>query len=221
MSATEPFVPALRFHALTGLFDPLMSFLVNEAVLRRKTLTLLRPEPGERVLDLGCGTGSLAIRLKQEFPRADVVGCDIDPAALALAARKAAAARVSIRWCQAPAADPPLPDRSFDVVTSTLLLHHLLPEGKQGALAAARRLLAPGGRLVLADFTRPAGRLRRIAFGGVRLLDGLASTADHAAGRLVEVTEQAGFTNVSEASRLDTLVGTVALVTARRGLSTP
>ena len=55
MSATEPFVPALRFHALTGLYDPLMSFLVNEATLRRRTLSLLRPEPGERVLDLGCG----------------------------------------------------------------------------------------------------------------------------------------------------------------------
>lgn len=83
MSAAQPFVSALRFHALTGLFDPYMSALMNEAMLRRRTLTILRPESGDRVL--ACGTGSLAVRMNQEFPRAEVVGCDIDPAALRLA----------------------------------------------------------------------------------------------------------------------------------------
>lgn len=216
MSTTEPFVPALRFHALTGLYDPLMSFLVNEATLRSRTLELLRPEPGERVLDLGCGTGSLAVRLKQEFPRVEVLGCDVDPGALGRARRKAAGAGVSVRWCLGPAHDPPLPDRSVDLVTSTLLLHHLRTDGKRAALAAALRLLEPGGRLVLADFTRPSGVLRRIAFCGVRLLDGLAVTADHAAGRLAEIVESAGFERVTEAGRLDTPVGTVAFLTASR-----
>jgi methylase of polypeptide subunit release factors len=62
-----------------------MSTLLSEATLRRSTLPLLRPEPEDRVLDLCCGTGSLAVRTKQELRRAEVVGCDIDPAALSLA----------------------------------------------------------------------------------------------------------------------------------------
>ncbi len=216
MSAAEPFVPALRSRALTGLYDPVMSLLVNEATLRRRTLSLLRPEPGERVLDLGCGTGSLTVRLKQEFPRVEVIGCDVDPGALGLARRKAAVAGVSIRWCLGPAHDPPLPDRSVDLVTSTLLFHHLRPDGKRAALAAALRLLEPGGRLVVVDFTRPSDFLRRIAFSGVRLLDGLEVTADHAAGRFAEIVESAGFERVTEADRLDTPVGTIAFLTAAR-----
>ena len=72
-------IHALRFQALTGLFDPLMRFVMRDEQLRRLTLSLLRPEPAERVLDIGCGTGSLAVRLKQEHPRALVVGNDIDP----------------------------------------------------------------------------------------------------------------------------------------------
>ena len=154
------YIPALRFHALTGLFDPLMQFVVRDDQLRRLTLSLLRPEPAERVLDIGCGTGSLAVRLKQEHPRAIVVGYDIDPVALAIAERKARAAQVSVTWRRGPADDPAFPDQSFDLVTSSLLLHHLLPSGKRAALAAAWRLLKPGGRLVLVDFTRPEGRIR-------------------------------------------------------------
>ena len=216
MSDAVSYVPALRYHALTGLFDPFMRFLMREDDLRNATISLLRPEPGERVLDLGCGTGTLAVRLKQEHPRAIVVGYDIDPAALAIAGRKAAEAQVSVTWSRGPASDPPFPDLSFDLVTSTLLLHHLLPPEKKAALAAALRLLHPGGRLVLADFTRPEGLLRRLTFGIVRALGGHGATADHAAGRLASFVEDAGFESVTDRSHLNTAFGTIALLTARK-----
>lgn len=208
------YIPALRFHALTGLFDPLMRFVMRDEQLRRLTLSLLRPEPAERVLDIGCGTGSLAVRLKQEHPRATVVGTDIDPAALAIAEKKSRAAQVSVTWRRGPADDPAFPDQSFDLVTSSLLLHHLLPSGKRAALAAAWRLLKPGGRLVLVDFTRPDGRLRALVFALVRALDGRRETEDHARGRLPAFVEEAGFANVAERLRLNTAVGTIGFLTA-------
>ena len=215
-SAEAAYIPALRFHALTGLFDTLMRLVMKDDQLRRLTLSLLRPEPAERVLDLGCGTGSLAVRLKQEHPRATVVGYDIDPAALAIAERKAREAKVSVTWARGPADDPPFPDQSFDLVTSSLLLHHLLPSGKRAALAAASRLLKPGGRLVLVDFTRPEGRLRALAFSFFRTLDGRPETEDHARGRIPAFVEEAGFANVAERLHLNTAVGTIGFITASR-----
>lgn len=210
------YIPALRFHVLTGLFDSLMRFVMRDEQLRRTTLSLLRPEPAERVLDIGCGTGSLAVRLKQEHPRATVVGTDIDPVALAIAEKKARAAQVSVTWLRGPADDPAVPDQSFDLVTSSLLLHHLLPSGKRAALAAAWRLLKPGGRLVLVDFTRPEGRLRALAFAFVRALDGRRETEDHYRGRLPAFVEEAGFANVAERLRLNTAVGTIGFITASK-----
>lgn len=210
------YIPALRLNALTGLFDPFMRFVMRDEQLRRLTLSLLRPEPAERVLDLGCGTGSLAVRLKQEHPRATVVGYDIDPAALAIAEHKAQEAKVSVMWRRGPAADPAFPDQSFDLVASSLLLHHLLPSGKRAALAAALRLLKPGGRLVLVDFTRPEGRLRALAFALVRALDGRRETEDHAMGRLPAFVEEAGFSNVAERLQLNTAVGTIGFITASK-----
>jgi ubiquinone/menaquinone biosynthesis C-methylase UbiE len=213
-SSGATYIPALRFHALTGLFDPLMRLIMRDEQLRRLTLSLLRPEPAERVLDIGCGTGSLAVRLKQEHPRATVVGYDIDPAALAIAEHKAREAQVSVTWARGPADDPPFPDQSFDLVTSSLLLHHLLPSGKRSALAAASRLLKPGGRLVLVDFTRPEGPLRALAFSLVRALDGRRETEDHVRGRVPVFVQEAGFANVAERLQLNTAVGTIGFFTA-------
>jgi ubiquinone/menaquinone biosynthesis C-methylase UbiE len=216
VSLDASYVPALRYHALTGLFDPFMLFLMRDQDLRDATLALLRPPPGERVLDLGCGTGTLAIRLKQEHPRAIVVGCDIDPAALAIASRKATDAQVAVTWRLGGLSAPPFPDRSFDLVVSTLLFHHLRPPEKVAALATAWRLLKPQGRLVLADFSRPEGLLRRMTFGVVRFLDGGEATADHAAGRLNVLVEKAGFEDVTERSRLNTFLGTIVWLCARK-----
>ncbi len=201
---------------LTRRYEALMSLLVTERRLTRIALSLLRPEPGESVLDLGCGTGRLAVQLKQEHPRAIVVGYDTDPAVLHRAVEKAARARVSVTWCRDPLSHPSLPEQSFDFVTSTLLLHNLSPESKRAALDTACRFLRPGGRFVLADFTRPVDLIQWIAFTGVRLLDGLAVTAEHAAGRLVRLVEGAGFDDVSERRRLRTVIGTIGIITARK-----
>lgn len=108
--------------------------------------------PGQRVLEIGCGTGNLTILAKRLHPDAEVLGLDPDPNALARAGRKAGRARLSIRLDHGFAQELPYPDASFDRVLSAFMFHHLGPEEKKEALREVRRVLKPGGSLHLLDF---------------------------------------------------------------------
>jgi SAM-dependent methyltransferase len=88
-SSGEPYIPALRFRWLTAVYDPVVALTTRERTFKHRLLSQAQIEPGMRVLDLGCGTGTLAVWLKQRTPAAEVVGLDADPAVLALARRKA------------------------------------------------------------------------------------------------------------------------------------
>jgi SAM-dependent methyltransferase len=107
------------------------------------------------VLDVGCGTGSLAIAIARLHPAADVVGIDPDPKALARARRKAARAGVSIQFDGGFADGLPYPDAAFDHLLSSFMFHHLEGNEKAGMFHEARRVLKPGGFLYLLDFEGP------------------------------------------------------------------
>jgi ubiquinone/menaquinone biosynthesis C-methylase UbiE len=89
------YVPALSFDALTRFYDPLVALTLRERKLKGRLLEQARIAPGHAVLDVGCGTGTLALMAKQREPRARVVGLDGDPAVLAIARRKLARAGVA------------------------------------------------------------------------------------------------------------------------------
>ncbi len=111
-----------------------------------------RIQPGQRVLDIGCGTGSLVVQLLKLHPEADVTGLDPDPKALARAKRKADRAGVSPTLEVGFSDDLPYPDASFDFVFSSFMFHHLTPQEQQATLAEVRRVLKPGGSFQLVDF---------------------------------------------------------------------
>lgn len=208
------YIPALRFDALTRFYDPVVAATTRERTFKRLLVKQVALRPAERVLDVGCGTGTLTILLKQSCPEADVSGLDGDPKTLAIAQRKAEEARVSIDWRQGMSWAPGVPDQSFDHVTSSLLLHHLDFEGKMTTLTAMRRALKPGGVLHIADWGRAHGPLMRAAFVGVQLLDGFKTTTDNVRGRLPEYIARSGFEAVSESSRLRTPLGSISLYRA-------
>jgi ubiquinone/menaquinone biosynthesis C-methylase UbiE len=212
----EPYVPALRVRWLTPLYDTLVGLTTRERTFKGRLLSQADVRPGMRVLDLGCGTGTLAIWLKRRVPGATVVGLDGDPDVLAIARGKAARQGVEIELRQGVSYALPYPAGAFDRVLSSLFFHHLVPDQKRRTLAEVHRVLAPGGELHVADWGRPGGRMMHVLFWSIRLVDGFANTADHVAGRLPDYFRDAGFEAVELRSQLPTPYGTMALYSGRR-----
>ena len=161
-TATESrrsFVPAMGVEWLLPLYDPFTA-LLGLVRARRELLLQADLRPGHRVLDVGCGTGSLIVLAKQMFPGVQVVGLDPDEKALARAARKARRAGVAVQLerCFSDALDHAA--ASFDRVLSSFMFHHLERHEKEGTLRAIRRVLKNDGSLHLVDFggAESAGR---------------------------------------------------------------
>lgn len=150
---TEPssFVPAAGRDWLLPFYDPLLR-VMGEERFKRPLLEMADIRPGHRVLDLGCGTGTLALMIHERCPEARVVGLDPDPKALALARRKAERAGARVDWQQGFADALPFEDASFDRIVSSLVFHHLPPETVRATIPELRRVLAPGGSIFVLDF---------------------------------------------------------------------
>ncbi len=127
--------------------------LGRESALREKGLRLARLKPGQKVLDVGCGTGTTAIAAKRQVgPDGSITGIDASPEMLARAAKKAAKAALPVEFRQASVEALPFANGSFDVVLSTMMLHHLPQPVRRECFAEIRRVLKPGGRLLAIDF---------------------------------------------------------------------
>jgi ubiquinone/menaquinone biosynthesis C-methylase UbiE len=175
--------------------------------------------PGYRILDLGCGTGTLTIMLKRACPAATVVGLDGDPTVLAIARKKIATAGVDIELHGGMAFAPPFAPASFDRVVSSLVFHHLSTENKRRTFAQMRELLRSGGELHIADWGQAQNLLMRVAFLGVQFLDGFGTTTDNVCGLLIPFMQEAGFSSVTETGRISTLFGALSLYRAVAPLS--
>ena len=210
----ERYIPAAGREAFTRLYDPIMALTMRESTFRPRLLAAVSDGLGQggRVLDVGCGTGTFAIALAAARPDAQVAGVDGDPEALALARAKPGS--TTITWSEGLATALPQPDASADAIVMSLLLHHLSPAAKHTTLAEAARVLKPGGSLHVADWGRPHDPLMRAAFFGLQLIDGFATTRDHASGALPSFITTAGFVVAPPHTRLRTVWGSLELLTA-------
>lgn len=209
------YVPALGFHWLTPFYDAVVGATTRERRFKQALITQAGFEPGQRVLDLACGTGTLAIWIKQHEPRADVTGVDADTPVLSVASRKAQKANIPIRLDRAMSHALPYPSANFDGVVSSLFFHHLPWADKERTARELFRVLKPGASLHVADWGRPANILMRGLFFLIQAFDGFETTRDNVSGRLV-LFESAGFVEVSEQRRFSTPFGTMALYRAVR-----
>lgn len=201
------YIPALRFHWLTPLYDPALRWLMREAEIKRFLVEQMALRPDMHVLDLGCGTGTLTIMIKQLHPNVEVTGIDGDPAVLAIAAEKAAGAGVSVQWDSGLAHDLPYTAGRFDRIVSSLVMHHLNMPDKQRAFQEALRILRPGGELHILDFGRPHNLYTRLAAAIIRHFE---ETAEQLDGRLPEMIKNSGFTEVEEIHHFTTVFGPLA-----------
>jgi ubiquinone/menaquinone biosynthesis C-methylase UbiE len=212
----EWFIPALSYHILTPLYDPITQTLVREEFWKRRLIAAASLRKGEQVLDLGCGTGTLTRMLKQQHPGTGVVGLDADPEVLALARKKLASAHLEVTLTQGHATDLPYPNTSFDCVVSSLLFHHLDEEQTRRAAREVIRVLRPGGRFLVADWGKAETPLMRLAFFPIQFLDGFATTQKNVEGALPDLFADAGFKGVETIEVVRTLFGTLSLYQAYR-----
>ena len=139
-------------------------FLGREQRFREETADLAEIKPGDCVLDVGCGTGTLTIAAKlRAGPAGQVHGIDAAPEMIQEAGRKAAGRGIDVDFRVALVEDIPFPDSTFDVALSSLMLHHLPEAVKRKGFAEIKRVLKPGGRFVAVDLDFPSqGGLARI-----------------------------------------------------------
>jgi ubiquinone/menaquinone biosynthesis C-methylase UbiE len=122
----------------------------SETWIRQQLITAIKQKP-TKILDLGCGTGSSTLMLKQAFPQATVIGIDLSPYMLVVAEKKAQQAGLNIQWHHGLAEQTGLEEASFDLVTASFLLHETPPEISQLILQEGFRLIKPGGQLIILD----------------------------------------------------------------------
>ncbi|GJL76863.1 class I SAM-dependent methyltransferase [Nitrosomonas sp.] len=210
----ENYVSALGYHWLTPFYDSFMRFAGRGNLLMQALVAQARFEKGQQVLDLGCGTGALAIMIKHDFPSVDIVALDCDRKMLSIAEHKANQIGADIQFDLAFAEKLPYPDDSFNRVVSSLLFHHLSWEHKKQVANEIFRVLKPGGELHVMDWGRASNRLMRCLFFAVQLIDGFSNTRDNVSGRLIEVFNEAEFSQVNQQQSLNTVFGTLALYAA-------
>ena len=195
-----------------------MSVLTLGRLQRVRDEIAARLHPGDQVLDLGCGTGALAVQLALDD--CQVKGVDISPAMLSEARRRVREAglddEVSLKEVGAVGLDAAFEDNSLDAVVSTFVFSELLDEEIAYALAECLRILRPGGQLLIADEVLPDSALGRVGTFLLRLPFAviafvLTQNTTHRVAELRERIEQAGFQIVSIT---DYLAGTLQLFVA-------
>jgi len=217
MSGRTGYTPALGLRALTPLYDAAIALLTRENAWRTMLAEAIDLKNGERLLDVGCGTGSLAVRLAAMRQGADVHGIDPDPDVLSRARLKAAKAGVSAEFHEGFLDESFLARQDpFDVIASSLVFHQVPLEGKRELLAAMRRALKPGGRICIADYGHQRTPLMRGLFRAtVQSLDGVADTQPNADGVLPDLIRRAGFGSVAEIAALPTATGSISILSGQ------
>ncbi|MBL0210784.1 MAG: class I SAM-dependent methyltransferase [Holophagaceae bacterium] len=210
------YVPALRFHALTGLYDALVAILCREKAFKAALVAQAALSPGQNVLDLGSGTGTMTLALKRDCPGAFLLGVDADPNVLERAQAKALRLGSDVTFLRGFAQDLDPDLGPFDRVVTSLFLHHIPASERKAVLDKVRNSLKEEGELHIADWDRPANALQWIGFTLVRILDGWELTRGHAEGRMEEWLRQADFQNVTRTRTFHTPLGTLSLWSAKR-----
>ena len=212
-SSGKSYVSAAGRDWLLPFFDPFTKILGIRA-FHKRLIDQAAIIAGQRVLEIGSGTGNMTILAKGMMPAAHFVGIDPDPKAVSRARRKALRRRLAIQFDEGYSEQLPYHDASFDRVLSAFMLHHVKPDAKARTLREAFRVLKPGGSLHLADFeetSRPAPGLHGLIASKLHSRHG--SSPHHVVLNLMAAT---GFADCQEITRQTTMMGRIVYYDALR-----
>lgn len=215
--------PPLGFAALTPLYDRVIRMLTRETAWRTRLVDRIDPREGDIILDVGSGTGSLAIAVTAAAPGCRFTGIDPDRAAVELARKKAALAGSSATFEQGSFDGSAMHnDGAIDKVACSLVLHQVPLAEKRRLLRAMFQRLRPGGQLFIADYGLQPTFIMRLAFRlTVQMFDGRSDTQPNADGILPLLIEEAGFEGMTLLDSFDTATGRIDIIRAEKPRSAP
>lgn len=180
----EEYIPALSYRFLTPFYDFIQKYIVRDVRYKTRLIEQANIQAGHHVLDLGCGTGTLAIMVKQSRPVAEVTGLDADPDMLRVAKYKSVQLNAPVKFDVGFTNKLPYPEASFDRVMSSIMIHHLKTPDKEATAREVYRVLKPGGQLHIIDFGKPYTRYGKMLGP---FLHGFEEANDNIDGRLPEI----------------------------------
>jgi ubiquinone/menaquinone biosynthesis C-methylase UbiE len=199
--------------AVYDVFEPML-MMGRQAEYDFKIREILALKPSDRVLDLGCGTGLLCRLLADQLdPAQGGLAVGIDAAARMIDVAQKKRSHPACRFEVMAAEDLALEDASFDAVVSSLFFHHVDLDLKQRALAEAKRVLKPGGRLVIADMHTPTTVMGAVVSHGARWFFLQPEIGENIRGLLPIAMTEAGFPTPEIAA---TYMGYIAVFTSRK-----
>jgi len=212
--------PPLGFAALTPFYDRAIAGLTRETVWRAKLVGHLDAKPGETILDVGSGTGSLAVALTAAEPSCLFRGIDPDAAAVGIARQKATLAGSPAIFEVGVLGGAPADSERVDKIVCSLVFHQVPLAEKRRLLAAMLDWLKPGGQLFVADYgLQPTLAMRLLFRLTVQLLDGKVDTQPNADGVLPELIDEAGFRKRVTLDAIDTATGRIEIIRAEKPVS--
>jgi len=214
--STPSYIPALRYHWLTKSYDFFLRITFPEKKIKQALIAQLNLKGTETILDFGCGGGTLAIMIKEQYPAVNIIGVDVDDHVLAIAEKKIKNKGLNIPLKKYEGENLPFNrNQQFDKIVSSLVFHHIPTNVKRIILNQLYNIVKPGGELHIADFGKPANLYTKVAFGLFRRFDGVENTKVNAEGFLPDFIRRGGFNDVRVLFHQNTAFGTIDFITAK------
>ncbi|AND42979.1 class I SAM-dependent methyltransferase (plasmid) [Cytobacillus firmus] len=204
------YIPALKYHWMTRFYDPLIQWGMQEKKFKTHLVKQATLQPNETIMDLACGTGTLALLIQQSQPGVQVIGVDADPKILSIAKGKIKETQVNNITFEEGFSDKlPFSNNLFHHIFTSLFIHHLTQEMKKKTFEEVYRTLRSGGQFHIIDFEKPQNWLMRVAFFSIQFLDGFETTSNHVKGIIPNLLKETGFVSIEETGQFSTITGTL------------